>query len=131
MTTAGATDYCVTLFWPGPQDKPFYRAVLASPSWILPEPEPPFVGQARISPREFENLLAVLDANRLELEPGEPDPAATEYCVRVEMPTQAWHAGLGFEARTLAILRQFEAALDAANRGPVADIVARIQRFFP
>jgi hypothetical protein len=126
-------DFLVRIAWSGPEDKPFYKAVLCSASRAdsASAVKDPFQGRATISRQEWNRLLNAFEADGLALSPGGYPAGQSEYFAEIEVPRGRWHTGLGFTAKTLKILGDVEAALETRNRQPVTDIIDRVGSHFP
>ena len=122
-----ATDYSVCIAWHGPEDKPFYKALLISPSRASSISSEPFWNHAVISPDEFRRLLDALASRQGHaLVPGPFRPDGPEYYVEIEVDGQTFHSSLGFDHGTREVLRHMAAALEPDHRKPIEDILVRI-----
>ena len=121
------TDYSVRVAWHGPEDKPFYKALLVSPSRAASIANEPFWNYAVISAEEFRSLFAALASQpRYPLVPGPYQPDGPEYYVEIKADGQMYHCSLGFDQATGTGLRQVAAALEPDHRQPIQDILVRI-----
>ena len=121
------TDYSVRVAWHGPEDKPFYKALLISPSRAALIANEPFWNYAVISSEEFGRLLeAVASQPRHPLVPGPYQPDGPEYYVEIKADGQMCHSSLGFDQATETVLRQVTAALEPDHRQPIQNILVRI-----
>ena len=121
-------DYSLLIAWHGPEDKPFYRALLVSPSRASLITNQPFWGYAVISAEEFVRLVGILEAQRRPLVAGPYRPNGAEYYVEIEVVQQVYHCSLGFGQETRMVLAQLAAALEPAHQQSIQDIVARISQ---
>jgi len=120
-------DFSVLIAWHGPEDKPFYRALLVSPSRVSLITNQPFWNYAVISVKEFAKLVDVLKKQRRHpLIAGSHQPDGAEYYVEIEADQQTYHCSLGFDQATGRVLRQMAAVLEPAHRQPIKDILVRI-----
>lgn len=121
------SDYSVCIAWHGPEDKPFYKALLVSPSLAASIANEPFWNYAVISTEEFRRLLdAVTSQPGHPLVPGPYQPDGPEYYVEIKADRQKYHSSLGFDQATRTILRQVAAALEPDHRQPIQNILVRI-----
>jgi len=120
-------DFSVLIAWHGPEDKPFYRALLVSPSRVSLITNQPFWNYAVISVKEFAKLVDVLKKQRRHpLIAGSHQPDGAEYYVEIEADQQTYHCSLGFDQATGRVLKQMAAVLEPAHRRPIKDILVRI-----
>ena len=121
------TNYSVRIAWHGPEDKPFYKALLVSLSRAASIANEPFWNYAVISTEEFRRLLDAL-ASQPEhpLVPRPYQPDGPEYYVEIKVDGQIYHSSLGFDQATGTVLRQAAAALEPDHRQPIQDILVRI-----
>lgn len=125
-----ATDFSVLIAWKGAEDKPFYKALLVSPSRSSEVGNKSFWGYAVISREEFGKVVAVLRNSQEGLSSGGYDGEGPEYYVEIEAGDSKSHCSLGFEQETVKILNEVADALEASNRKPVRDVINRISPFF-
>lgn len=126
----GATDFSVVIAWSGAEDKPFYKAMLVSPSRASQVSNEPFWGYAVISPEEFDRVIEVLRNHQRNLAPGRYGGEGPEYYVEVEASSGTYHCSLGFDPETFAILHELANALEMVNRKPIQDIINRVGSTF-
>jgi len=119
-------DFSVLIAWNGPEDKPFYRALLVSASQAALIDRKPFWGYAIISAAELQQLIDVLIAHGRAPTAGPYTGAGSEYYVEIQIGREVTHYSLGFDRETLQILMQMADAL-AAHQQPLQDIVTRIK----
>ncbi len=119
--------FSVLIAWSGPEDKPFYRALLVSASQAALIDHQSFWGYAVISEEELDRLISVLAAHGRTLKPGAYAGAGPEYYVELRRDGQAAHCSIGFDREMLEILTRMADALAEAHRQPIRDIVARIR----
>jgi hypothetical protein len=126
-----ASEFLVTIYWIGDEDKPFYRArlVSASQSARIRPPEP-FWGYAVISRREFQALLAALARSGPAVEVGTFDGEAQQYIAEIQAADHILHWRLGANRRTLTILQEIEQSLRPENRDPIRKIIQRATALF-
>jgi hypothetical protein len=121
------TDYSVRIAWHGPEDKPYYKALLVSPSGAKSIAYEPFWNSAVISTAELGRLLDALASP-----PGPPiasgpyAPDGPGYYVEITGDGLVYHASLGLDQATGEVLRHVAAALEPDHRQPVRAILARI-----
>jgi hypothetical protein len=121
------SNYSVLIAWHGPEDKPFYRALLVSSTRTSSIANEPFWNYAVISPEEFARVVDVLTSQpEHPLVPGPYQPDGPEYYVEIEVDRQTYHSSLGFDQATGAVLRQMAAALEPGHRQPIQAILVRI-----
>lgn len=121
------TGWVVRIAWHGPEDKPFYKALLVSPSRTLSTGREPFWGYAEISAEEFHRLLDALASwPGHSILPGPYRPDGAEYYVEIEADGQTYHRSLGFDHDIGAVLKHVAAALEPDHRRPIEDILVRI-----
>lgn len=123
----GVADFTVRIAWHGPEDKPFYRALLVSPSRASSITNQPFWNYVVISAEEFTRLADVLTSQPGHpLVPGPYQPDGPEYYVEIEADRHTYHSSLGFDQATGTVLRRIAAALEPDHRRPIQDILVRI-----
>jgi len=121
------SDYSVRIAWHGPEDKPFYKALLVSPSQAASITKEPFWNYAVISSEEFIRLFgAAASQPGHPLVPGPYRPDGPEYYVEIKADGRTYHSSLGFDEATGTALRQVAAALEPDHRQPIQNILARI-----
>lgn len=127
MLPPDVTDYSVRIAWHGPEDKPFYKALLLSPSRSASIANEHFWNYAVISTEEFRRVLdAVASQPGHPLAPGPYQPDGPEYYVEIKAGGQMYHSSLGFDQATVTVLRQVAAVLEPDHRQPIQDILIRI-----
>lgn len=119
-------DFSVLIAWSGPEDKPFYRALLVSASRSGLIDHQPFWGYAIISRPELNQLIAVLQTDGCAEAPGRYTGTGPEYYVEIERAEQVDHYALGFDRQTQTILARLAAVLAADHRQPIEQIATRI-----
>ncbi len=122
----GASNFSVLIAWSGAEDKPYYRALLVSATRVTLIDNKPFWGYAVISSFEFDRVMDILEGQNLNLLKGIHQGNESEYYLDVDTNGEQYHRSLGFDRNTPEILNQLAKALEAANRKPILDIVARI-----
>jgi hypothetical protein len=120
-------DFAVLVAWSGPEDKPFYRALLVSASRSNLIEHKPFWGYAVISADELRKLVGVLlSQGRLLVEGRHPVDVA-EYYVEADVEGVLHHCPLGFDRDTLRALEGMAMALEPDHRAPIQQIAQRIR----
>jgi len=121
------SEYSVRIAWHGPQDKPFYNALLVSPSRAALIMNEPFWNYAVIGTAEFRRLVDALAFRPgYPLMPGPYQPDGPEYYVEIKADGQMYHSSLGFDQAAGTVLRQVAAALEPDHRQPIQTILVRI-----
>lgn len=124
------TDFSVLIAWSGAEDKPFYRARLLSQSRSHLIANEPFWGYAVISPEEFNKLVDILNASQHQIFSGHHPGEESEYYIELQIASEVYYCSLGFDQNTVDILTQIMGALEAKNRKPIRDILARTSPIF-
>jgi hypothetical protein len=123
-----ADDFRVDIRWAGAQDKPYYRATLVSESRRGTVAEQLFHGVAVIRPDELKRLLAALEEQGVTLAPGRREgDDLNEYVIEVTLGDQELSGSLGDERRSIPILTSVRDALDDEHRGPLDDVLRRLE----
>jgi hypothetical protein len=121
------SDFRLLIAWHGPEDKPFYKALLVSPSRIASIARRPFWNHAVIGAAEFARIAEVLrTAEAHPLTAGPYRPEGTGYYVEMEADRRTYHCSLGLDESTGSMLRQMAAALEPDHRQPIQAILTRI-----
>jgi hypothetical protein len=128
LVDSEANDFTLVVAWSGPEDKPFYRALLASQSRSSEIKNEPFWGYAVIGKKEFAGILDVLQNSKVACAEGPFVQGKPTYYVEIRSGDSVCHCLLGFDQSTLDVLGKIAGALEEANRKPILDIVDRISR---
>lgn len=120
-----AREFTIVIAWSGPEDKPFYRALLTSRSSEIKNK--PFWGYAVIGKKEFAGILDVLQSSKVACAEGPFIPSKPTYYVEIRTDGSIHHCLLGFDRSTLDILGKIAGVLEKANQKPILDIVDRIR----
>lgn len=119
-------EFSVLIAWSGPEDKPFYRALLVSAALSAHIDHKPFWGYAIISKQELDQLVDVLQTQGCAASPGPYSGVGAEYYVEIRRANQVSSYALGFDSQTHALLTQLADALEPEHRQPVAQILTRL-----
>jgi hypothetical protein len=124
-----AAGFTVRLDWHGAEDKPFYRALLVSPSRASSIAQLPsaFWGGAVITPDELDALEKVLQQHTPGLTAGKYSGQGDEYFVEIEVDGHLRHVSLGSEAQAVSTIEALSQALDEGHRKPLGDVVVRLR----
>lgn len=120
-------EFSALVGWSGPEDKPFYRALLVSQLRAEVIENRPFWGYAVISADELRRLVATLLTQGQRFLEGRHSGAGSEYYVDTDVERLLHFCSLGFDRDTLRALRGMSAALEADHRAPIEEIENRIR----
>ncbi len=125
-----AADFVVQIAWNGPEDKPYYSAILVSQSQASLMAHEPFVGYAILSSQEYNRLLDALTSRGISWVAGKYTGKQSEYYVEVRNGERSFSGSLGAAKKTLETLKQIASALEPAHQKPIQDIIARVTATF-
>lgn len=119
-------DFSVRIVWNGHEDKPFYRAHLASASRQDLLEDQPFWGNAVISSDEYGKLFAVLEQRDLDIDERR-HKNKFGYSVEFHTDERTGYCYLGLTQQTLETLNLLRDALALENRAPLQAILDRLK----
>jgi hypothetical protein len=130
VSLSRSTEFVVVIAWNGPEDKPYYKAMLVSESRASDCRNEPFWGCSAITTAEFGKLLEVLNTHSLRLLRGAYQKTISEYYLTIETDSRQYYCSLGHDKTTVQVLEGMAGALEASNRKPIVDIIVRIGSTF-
>jgi hypothetical protein len=120
-----ATNFSILIGYSGPEDKPFYRALLVSPSRSAQIRQDPFWHFAVISAAELEKFVVHLQQTHKLLPGPHPASAGSDYYVEIDVEGQKFHCSLGFDFKTEEFLQQLMGGLESKNHPAITSILDR------